>query len=403
MVKDRDIVIFGLQRWDKFTSTITRNTAVEISKNNRVLFVNPPLQRKKFLLSRDLPFVKKRIRINKGIEDDLVKEFNNLWVLYPKMIAESINWIKNERIHSFFHKRNEKKYATKIKEAIDRLGFKDIILFGDTDMINGFYLKEHLNPDIFFYLLRDAITSADYHKRHGTRLHPQLIKKADFVVTNSNTFESFARQYNPKSYFIGQGCDLELYNINNKNIVIPDDIQNIKKPIIGYIGALTTIRLDIDDLIYIAEQRPDWSLVLIGPQQEGFTKSRLDELTNVHFLGTKKPDSLPCYLKAIDVTLNPQIVNEITDLNYPLKIDEYLAMGKPIVATKTSFMEFYFSDCTYLAKTKEEYVTLIEKALDEDSPELIKKRVKIANEHSWEHFVKKIYNYIEETVKINKE
>ncbi len=397
MVKNRDIVIFGLQRWDKFTSTITRNIAMEMSKNNRVLFVNPPLQRRNAIFRKDLPYVQKRLKILKGKEKDLVRENKNLWVFYPKMIAESINWIKPVSVFSFFHKRNEKRYAYKIKEAIKRLNFKNIILFGDTEMINGFYLKDHLKPDIFFYLLRDAITFVDYHKKHGKRLHPLLLKKANFVVTNSDTFERFAKKSNPRSYFIGQGCDIELYNDNEGKFKIPDDIKNIKKPIIGYIGALTTIRLDIDILIHIAEQRPGWSLVLIGPQQKGFTKSRLDELKNVYFLGAKKPESLPSYLKGIDVTLNPQILNEITDLNYPLKLDEYLAMGKPVVATKTSFMEFYFNDYSYLANTKEEYVNLIEKALNEDSPEKATKRIAFAMEHSWEAFVSKIYEQIEKT------
>ena len=399
MVKNRDIVIFGLQRWDKFTSTITRNTAIEMAKNNRVLFVNQPLKRKRALFNKDLPFVQKRLKILHCEEDDLVQEYNNLWVFYPKMIAESINWINSEAIFSILHKRNEKKYANRIKDAIERLGFKNIILFGDTEMITGFYLKEYLKPDIFFYLLRDAVTSVSYHKKHGTKLQPLLIEKADFVVTNSNAFEDFARKFNPKSYFIGQGCDVKLYSDKNGKLIVPDDIKSIKKPIIGYIGALTTIRLDINELYYIAEQRPDWSLVLIGPQQEGFEKSKLDELDNVYFLGAKKPESLPSYLVGMDITLNPQIVNEITDLNYPLKIDEYLAMGKPVVATRTSFMEYYFSECTYLASTKEDYVTLIEKALLEDSPVRQKRRIEIASEHSWETFVNKIYHYIEEVEK----
>lgn len=399
MVKNRDIVIFGLQRWDKFTSTITRNTAVEMAKNNRVLFVNPPLQRRNALFNKDLPFVQKRLRILAGKEDDLIQENKNLWVFYPKMIAESINWINSPAIFSFFHKRNEKKYANKIKDAIERLNFKNIILFGDTEMINGFYLKDHLKPDIFFCLLRDAIISVDYHQRHGKKLQPLLFKKADFVVTNSDTFERMARKSNPHSYFIGQGCDLELYNDNDGKLKVLDNIKNISRPIIGYIGALTTIRLDIDILIHIAEQKPDWSLVLIGPQQEGFKNSRLDELGNVFFLGAKDPGTLPSYLKGMDVTLNPQILNEITDLNYPLKLDEYLAMGKPVVATNTSFMRFYFKDYSYLADTKEEYVTQIEKALEEDTPELQQQRIEFAREHSWENFVNRIYKYIEEAGK----
>ncbi len=195
---------------------------------------------------------------------------------------------------------------------------------------------------------------------------------------------------------IGQGCDLKMYNDEDGKLAIPDDIKDISKPIIGYVGFLTTIRLDIDVLVYIAEQRPQWSIVLVGPEDEDFKNSKLHNLSNVYFLGKKDPNELAGYIKGMDVTLNPQAVNQVTDINYPLKIDEYLALGKPTVATKTTFMA-YFKDHTYLPTTKEEYVVEIEKALEEDSPELQNKRIKYAGEHSWENFVNKIYRYIEET------
>ena len=198
---------------------------------------------------------------------------------------------------------------------------------------------------------------------------------------------------------IGQGCDLKMYNDDDGKLPIPDDVVNIKKPIIGYVGFLTTIRLDIDVLVHIAEQRPEWSLVLVGPEDEGFMNSKLHQLDNVYFLGKKRPDELAGYIKGFDVCLNPQVVNIITDINYPLKIDEYLAMGKPTVATKTTFMA-YFKDHTYLPSSKEEYVTEIDKALKEDSPKLQEERKAFAGEHTWENFVNQIYQYIIDTEKV---
>ncbi len=402
MIKNRDIVIYSYESWDKLVSVMPRSIALEISKNNRILYVDPPLQRKYALFHRNLSFVQKRLKIIKGKEDDLVQKNKNLWVLYPKMISESINNIKIKSIFSFFHKRNEKIYAKTVKNAIKRLDFKNVILFGDTVIVNGFYLNDHLKPDIFFYLIRDALTSIKYHKKHGNRLQPLLMKKADFVVTNSDAFERYARISNPKSFFIGQGCDFTLFNDDDGKLQVPDDIKNIKKPIIGYIGILTTLRLDINILAFIAEKRPEWSLVLIGPKDEGFTKSKLDELKNVHFLGAKKPEILSSYLKGMDATLNPQTVNEVTSPNYPLKVDEYLAMGKPVIATRTSFMEFYFNNHSYLAKNKQEFITQIEKALNNDSPEMMKKRIAFAREHTWENFVQKIYDQIEKVYTLKK-
>lgn len=395
MIKNRDFIVFGLQAWDINIASTCKYTALEISKNNRVLFVNPPLQRRLAIMNRNQPAVKKRLRIIKGKEPDLVKIHDNFWVLYTRTIVETINWINSPSIYDFFNKINDKRYAKQVLKAADKLQFKDFILFDDNSMLDGFYFKELLKPKLFIYLLRDAVILVSYHKKHGTRLQPQIIEKADFAVANSDFFANYCRQTNPNSFMIGQGCDLSMYSDKNGSLQVPDDLIKIKKPIIGYVGVLTTIRLDIEVLVHIAEQRPDYSLVLVGPEDEDFANSRLHELDNVYFLGRKNPDELAAYIKGFDVALNPQKVNEITDVNYPLKIDEYLAMGKPTVATKTTFME-YFKEHTYLPVTKEDYVIEIDKALKDDNPELRKERIAYASGHSWENFVNKIYQNIED-------
>ena len=395
MIKGRDFIVFGLQAWDLNIASTIKYTATEISRNNRVIFVNPPLQRSLALMHKNMPEVQKRLKVLKGEEPDLVQENENLWVLTPKTVVESINWINSKTIFDFFNRINNKRFAKQIKDAVKRLNFKNYIILDDNSMIIGYYLKELLKPDLFVYLLRDAVTLVSYHKRHGTRLQPDIIRKADLAVTNSDFFANYARKTNPNSHMIGQGCDLTMYNDENGKLKIPDDIINIKRPIIGYVGFLTTIRLDIEILVYIAEQKPEWSVVLVGPEDDDFKNSKLHRLKNVYFLGRKEPKELAAYIKGFDVALNPQLVNEITDINYPLKIDEYLAMGKPTVATKTTFME-YFRGYTYLPSTKEEYVKEIEKALKEDSPELQKRRIAYASEHTWENFVNKIYKHVEE-------
>jgi len=395
MIKGRNIIVYGgIAPWDSNIATTCKYTALEMAKTNKVLFVNPPLQRSAVLTNKNKPDVQKRLRIIKGKEADLVQERENIWVLYPRTIIESINWIKSPAIFNIFNKINDKRLAREINKTLQKLNFKDFILFNDNSMISGFYLKELLQPLVFVYLLRDAVIQVAYHKRHGTRLQPLIIKKADVAVTNSDYFADYARETNLNSHMIGQGCDLSMYNDKDGNLKVPDDILAIGKPIIGYVGALTTIRLDIDVLVHIAEQRPEWCLVLVGPEDEKFKNSKLHQLNNVYFLGRKEPDTLAAYIKGFDVALNPQIVNSITDINYPLKIDEYLAMGKPTVATKTTFMA-YFKDSTYLPSSKEEYIIEIENALKEDSPELIGHRLKVAASHSWGHFVDKIYEQIE--------
>jgi len=395
-MENRDFIIFGLQAWDIPIGSTCKYTATEISRKNRVLFVNPPLMRSSLLKNANNPQVQRRKRILEGKETDLIQVSPSLWVLYPRMVSESINWIPFHWLFDWFNYANERTLASKIRKATSELGFRDCIILNDNSMLTGYFLKELLNPGLYIYLLRDAVTLVAYHRKHGSLLEPKLIAKSDITVTNSEYFCTYASRYNPNSHMIGQGCDVSMYSDPDGTLPVPDDVSGIPRPIIGYTGALTTIRLDPGILIYVAKERPDWHLVLVGPEDAVFQNSELHQLSNVHFFGRKDPEELPGYVKAFDVAINPQILNPITDVNYPLKIDEYLAMGKPVVATKTTFMA-YFKDYACLASTYQEWIQCIEKTLPETSGECIARRKALASEHSWENFVGKIYALAEET------
>src|SRR5690606_9879082 len=150
---------------------------------------------------------------------------------------------------------------------------------------------------------------------------------SDLCVANSEYLTNYCKKYNKKSYYVGQGCKFDLFK-EKKLGVIPDELKSIDSPIIGYIGALTSLRLDLELIEYIARKSPDWNIVLVGPQDEDFRNSKLHYLDNVFFLGSKEPAQLPTYINAFDVCMNPQALNDLTIGNYPRKIDEYLAMGK---------------------------------------------------------------------------
>ncbi len=392
MIKNRDIVIVGLQPWDIEIGSNCKNIAAEFAKDNRVLYVNAPLDRFTAMKQKAKPSVKKRLQIIKGNLPEIEKISHNLYNLFPACKIESISRLKSNFIFDVLNKRNNRIFAKEIQKAIDKLGFKDFILFNDSDMLRSFYLKELLNPKTYVYYTRDNLVSMDYWKIQGERIEALHMKKADLVVANSTYLSGLAKQFNPNSFYVGQGCDVSAFK-PEKVSSIPEDIKNIKNPIIGYIGALLTVRLDIDIIIYIAKQRKDWNIVLVGPEDDGFKNSELHKLSNVFFLGNKEGDELPAYLEAFDVAINPQVLNDLTIGNYPRKIDEYLAMGKITVATKTEAMSV-FAEHTYLAITKEDYVVLIKKALEENSNEKKMARIAFADEHTWENNVKEIYKHI---------
>jgi len=393
MIKGRDIIVVGIQAWDIEIGSNCKNIALEFSKNNRVLYVNPPMTRSVMREQKHKENIQKRIQIKNGQEDDLVEISPNLWNLYPKTLIESINWVPMHAIFKILNKKNAIGYANDIKSATSRLDFNNVILFNDSSMFLGLHLKELLQPETYAYYMRDYLVKVPYWQKHGERIEPQLVKKADVVLTNSEFFEEFCRQYNPNSYMVGQGCDVSHFSDEDDSIRIPDDFKDIPSPVFGYVGSLTTLRLDIELLEFVAEQKKDWSIVLVGPEDDGFKNSNLHNLSNVYFLGRKDASELPNYVKGFDVTTNPQLKNNLTIGNYPRKIDEYLAMGKPIVATNTKAMEM-FKEHVYLADTKEDYVPLIDKAIAENTSDRIKNRIEYAKSHTWTNNVKAIYNSI---------
>lgn len=393
MIQNRDIIVLGIQPWDIEIGSNCKNIAEELAKNNRVLYVNAPLDRISMYRQKTLEKIRKRINIVKGGKPKLIEISKDLWNLYPANLIESINWISSTKLFDWFNKINNKRFAKQILWAIEKLGFQNYIIFNDSDMFRSFYMKELLKPETYIYYTRDNLIAVDYWKKQGVRIEALHMKKADLVVANSTYLAALAEKFNINSFYVGQGCDVSLFDTKLVK-TIPSDIQNIPKPIIGYIGALLSLRLNIKVIEYIAECRPAWNIVLVGPEDEAFTASKLHKLKNVYFLGNKTANELPSYLNQFDVAINPQVLSPVTIGNYPRKIDEYLSMGKPTVATRTEAMSV-FDDYTYLAESKEEYLACIERALREDNDQIKSKREEFARGHTWKNNICEIANAIE--------
>jgi teichuronic acid biosynthesis glycosyltransferase TuaH len=381
-----NFVFLSLQRINTDRESTSTSLAKELAKNHRVLYVNPAIDRKTLLSAHHDQYIAAHIRDVKEGRPSLIQQQEQLWVLNPPSVLESINWIPFTDIFSVFNKLNNKRLAGDIQKALVALNFDSFILVNDKDMFRSFYLKELLKPRRYIYLDRDYTLAFDYWKKHGTRLEPQLMQKSDAVVCNSIDFTKRAARYNPQSYYIGNGCDLSLFDVN-VNWPKPKNIEHTTQPIIGYVGALHSMRLDIPLLEQLVAARPEWTFVFAGEEDEQFKKSRLHELSNACFVGKIHKKNIPALVQYFDVCINPQLINEITIGNFPLKIVEYLAMGKPVVATATNTMKEVFNDYTFLATTRDEYLIALDEALQTDSRELHAARINFVKQYTWENVV----------------
>jgi teichuronic acid biosynthesis glycosyltransferase TuaH len=375
-------VLFSFQPWNSGIAFNFQDMAYELARYNRVLFIDR---------ARDRNAVLKSMFSGKPAatlsQETLEQVQDNFWVLHPKSLLESGNWSPNYKLFDFFNRINNKRLAVEIKKMIRFLGFKNSLLINDNDFFRGLYLKSLLPVREYIFYIRDFLTIQPFFQKFGPRCEMEMIQKADLVVANSAYLANYASQWNPNSMDIGQGCNLDPFT--EQNLPEPDDMRAIPGPVIGYCGAITSMRLDEDLLLHIASSLPEMSLVLVGPADGKFEKSSLRTRKNVYFLGSKKPEETAAYIHHFTICINPQRINPLTIGNYPRKIDEYLASGKPVVATATQAMEM-FREHSFLCNSKEEYVVNIRKLVNEPfwtSEEMKNKRRDFALTHTWENSV----------------
>ncbi|MDP3685374.1 MAG: glycosyltransferase, partial [bacterium] len=167
----------------------------------------------------------------------------------------------------------------------------------------------------------------------------------------------------------------------------PQDIAHIPHPRIGTVGALDAYKVDIELLEAIAREHPDWHLVLVGPVDYSETGDaenvrKLGQLPNVHFLGPKPREEVPAYVHAFDVAIIPYRESPYNAASFPLKFWEFLATGKPVVASGLPSLEPYRHLVT-LVSSPEAFVRGIQDAL-EHGAESREVRVAESKRHTWE-------------------
>jgi glycosyltransferase involved in cell wall biosynthesis len=395
-MKGRDFIITGLQSWDIPIGSNAIDIAKEMAADNRVLYVNSPLDLMTIFRNKPTPETIQRLDVYRKKKKPLRQVSDNLWVLDFPFWIWSVNGLPDGALFDVFNIMNNRKIFKYVRKVAADLKFKDAIHFIDNDIYRSFYSKDILKPALSVYYRRDNLQAIDFWKKHAPRLEPRLIEKSDLIVANSPQLAAFARQYNKRSFDVGQGVDLSAYDLSLE-FKEPAEFATIPKPRIGYIGDITSLRLDADLIYEVAKSKPEYSFVMIGRVDKLFAAHAMNELKNVHFLGSVAKNVVPTYMSALQVCLNPQLLNELTIGNYPRKVDEYLALGKPVIATKTDTMEL-FREHSYLCSSVADYQDAVEKALQEDSEEKARQRIAFAQSHSWKNNVNEIFKRILEAL-----
>ena len=162
----------------------------------------------------------------------------------------------------------------------------------------------------------------------------ELAGKVDLIVGTSTRLVERWGEVHPAVMLITNGADVQSFvRARDPELEVPADLSIIPEPRIGYIGFIDK-RFDSALYEIVAKGNPQWSFVMVGPVNDrSIDVSHLLALPNVYFLGGRARAELPAYLKGFSVCTIPYVLNQLSESIFPLKLFEYLAAGRQVVAT----------------------------------------------------------------------
>ncbi|MDD4910357.1 MAG: ElyC/SanA/YdcF family protein [Candidatus Omnitrophica bacterium] len=389
MLEHQDIICISSIDWDFIWQGHQEIMSALAKAGNRVLFIENTGVRHPGI--RDIPRIQRRVKNwLKGVKG-IRQEGKNLYIYSPLVLpfpySRFARWVNCHLVFSVLDK-----------------WFK-VMNFGDP--IVWTFLPTPLSSDIIDNLVKkltvyyciDNFRASSASARRIERSEADLLKKADLVFVTSNELHRYCSRYNKNVHFFPFAVSYEKFeNIRLNESAAPAELGNINKPIVGYVGGMHKW-VDQPLIRAVARRRGDLSFVFVGPIQDDI--SSLSDLDNVHFLGKKEHDRLPCFIKSFDVCIIPYSLTDYTKNVYPTKLNEYFAMGKPVVSTGLpeiiSFNERH-NNMVYTAEGAEGFTGAIERALREDNSSLAQRRIDIARENSWSNSIVRMNGLIEDSL-----
>jgi teichuronic acid biosynthesis glycosyltransferase TuaH len=365
-----DIVCFSLSRWDAEISSPAVSLAREFSKNNRVFFIEHPYSLKDKLIG-------KRQTANG-------KVFDNVHIVKPS-VTLPINFLPAGGIYHLFSSINNSIVLKALRKTIKENGISNYVFINFFDPYFLRSIPDDIKPVRYVYQCMDDMSQVAYTRRHGLRLENEVIKSADLVLCTSRELTRIKSSLSPNVRFHPNAADFDLFNTAaTLRFNRPADMPAGDKKIIGFTGSIE-YRTDFELLRKVAIAHADKILFLIGPVMGNeHIAARLDKLSNVIFAGAKNINELPPYLQYFDCCMIPYKKNQLTASIYPLKVNEYLAAGKPVVSTDFSEDVHSFADVAYVTSTHDEFVQAIDRAIKEDDANKRSQRMHTASANSWE-------------------
>lgn len=284
-----------------------------------------------------------------------------------------------------------------VAELLNRYEIAEPVLWYYTPMALSY--TSHLEGSAIVYDCMDEL-SAFRGAPEGLRsAESELFKRADLVFTGGQSLFEAKRSQHSWVYCFPSSIDRKFFATARRTRRDPQDQLDIPHPRLGYAGVIDE-RMDLDLLASIAEQRPDWHLVILGPVVK-ISLSDLPRRPNIHYLGGKPYRELPSYMSNWDVGLLPFAQNESTKFISPTKTPEYLAAGLPVVSTPITDVVRPYGEKGFvrIAGGRAEFVEAIQSALNEPrSAYRLKELDRFLAQSSWDDTWNQMETLIREVI-----
>ncbi|NJC04526.1 UDP-galactopyranose mutase [Sphingomonas kaistensis] len=223
--------------------------------------------------------------------------------------------------------------------------------------------SRHLDAVATVYDCMDELSAFRFAPTELLDLERELLDLADIVFTGGYSLYEAKKKRHGNVHPFPSSVDRAHFGAARGGIADPADQAGIAHPRLGFYGVIDE-RIDLDLLAHVADLRPDWQLVMVGPVVK-ISEDDLPRRSNIHYLGGKSYAELPTYLGNWDVAMMPFAINEATRFISPTKTPEYLAAGKPVVSTPIKDVKRHYEKLSgvMIAATAEQFVEAGDRAL----------------------------------------
>ena len=380
MEKHIDIICFSISRADAPISSPGFSLAKEFSKTHRVFYTEHPHSVKDLLAEWNSKPIRERRKSWFGNSSSFRSYSENLTIVTAP-ITLPVNFLPEGNMYQRLANLNDRMMFNLIRKLKKEFHIKEFLFINFFDPFFCRQLPHDIRPWKFVYQSMDAISEVAYTAKHGVRLENEIIRNADVTICTSTGLVELHMGKSPNVFLLPNGVDESIFSTRPASA--PNELAKEIRPIVGYIGSIE-YRMDFKLLQAVVAAFPSYIFYFIGPVYEKSGEvAALQGCDNVRFIGSRPIAELPAYLADFSAAIIPFKCNALTAKIYPLKINEYLMAGKPVVSTNFSPDISSFVPHVYIADSAEEFARQLVRAIDENDPQKADARVALAQKNTW--------------------